>query len=59
MLYARDIPNRTSRVVGTAAMEYRRFCKLFGASIGIVLHVWHAMEEGGLIPNKSKPKHLL
>jgi hypothetical protein len=40
-------------------MEDRRFRELFGASIGVVLHVWHAMEEGGLLPNKSKPKHLL
>jgi hypothetical protein len=55
----RDIQNRTSRVVGTAAMEDCRFCELFGASISVVLHVWHAMEEGGLLPNKSKPKHLL
>ncbi len=56
---AQDIQNQTSRVVRTAAMEDRRFRELFGANIGIVLHVWHAMEEGGLLPNKSKPKHLL
>jgi hypothetical protein len=56
---AQDIQNWTSRVVGTAAMEDRRFRELFGASIRIVLYVWHAMEEGGLLPNKSKPKHLL
>ncbi|KAL3806987.1 hypothetical protein ACHAXA_007620 [Cyclostephanos tholiformis] len=29
---ARDIQNRTSRAIGTAAMEDRRFRKLFGAS---------------------------
>jgi hypothetical protein len=56
---ARDIQNRTSRAVGTVAMEDRRFRELFGASISIVLHVWSAMEECGLLPKKSRPKHLL
>ncbi len=56
---ARDIQNRMSRAVGTAAMEDRRFRELFGASVGIVLHVWSAMEEGGLLPKKGHPKHLL
>jgi hypothetical protein len=56
---ARDIQNRTSRVVGTVAMEDRRFRELFGASIGVVLHVWYTMDEGGLLLDKSKPKHLL
>ncbi len=36
---ARDIQNRTSRCVGTAAMEDRRFRGLFGARIEIVLKV--------------------
>jgi hypothetical protein len=40
-------------------MEDRRFRKLFGARMEIVLHVWYMMEEDGLLPNKSKPKHLL
>jgi hypothetical protein len=40
-------------------MEDHRFRELFGASIGVILHVWYAMEEGGLLPNKSRPKHLL
>jgi len=56
---ARDIQNRTSRGVGTAAMEDRRFCGLFGACIEIVLKVWFMLGEGGLRPKKSKPKHLL
>ena len=56
---ARDIQNRTSRAVGTVAMEDRCFRELFGASVSIVLHVWTAMEEGGLLPKKSRPKHLL
>jgi hypothetical protein len=56
---ARDIQNRTSRVVGTAAMEDRRFRELFGARMEIVLHVWYMMEEDGLLLDKSKPKHLL
>jgi hypothetical protein len=56
---AQDIQNRTSWNVGTVAMEDRRFRELFGASIGIVLRVWHMMEDGGLLPKKTKPKHLL
>jgi hypothetical protein len=56
---ARDIQNRMSRVVGTASMEDRRFRELFWSPMEIVLHVWYMMEEDGLLPDKSKPKHLL
>jgi hypothetical protein len=56
---ARDIQNRTSRCIGTAAMEDRRFRSLFGARIKIVLRVWLMLWEDGLRPKKSKPKHLL
>ena len=56
---ARDIQNRTSRCIGTAAMEDRRFRSLFGARIKIVLKVWLMLWEDGLRPKKSKPKHLL
>ena len=56
---ARDIQNRTSWSIGTAAMEDRRFRGLFGARIEIVLKVWLMLGEGGLRPKKSKPKHLL
>jgi hypothetical protein len=56
---ARDIQNRTSRSVGTAAMEDRRFRGLFGARIEIVLKVWSMLLEDGLRPEKSKPKHLI
>jgi hypothetical protein len=42
-----------------AAMEDRCFRKLFRAHMEIVLHVWYMMEEDGLLPNKSKSKHLL
>ena len=56
---ARDIQNRMPWAAGTAAMEDRRFHELFGASVSIILHVWTAMEEGGLLPEKSHPKHLL
>ena len=56
---ARDIQNRTSRIVGTAEMEDRRFRELFGARMEIVLHLWKMMEEDNLLPEKSKPKHLL
>jgi hypothetical protein len=55
----RDIQNRASRVIGTAVMEDRHFRELFGACMEIVLHVWYMMEEDGLLPDKSKPKHLL
>jgi len=56
---ARNIQNRMSRCVGTAAMEDRQFRGLFGACIEIVLKVWLMLGEGGLRPKKSKPKHLL
>jgi hypothetical protein len=56
---ARDIQNRTSRVVRTAAMEDCHFRELFGSRMEIVLYVWYMMEEDGLLPDKSKPKHLL
>ena len=56
---ARGIQNRTSRIVGTAAMEERRFRELFGARMEIVVHLWEMMEKGNLLPEKSKPKHLL
>jgi len=56
---ARDIQNRTSRCVGTAAMEDRRLRSLFGARIKIVLKIWSMLLEDGLRPKKSKPKHLL
>jgi len=54
---ARDIQNRTSRNAGAAAMEDRRFSELFGTSISIVLQVWHMMDDGGLLPEKTKPKN--
>jgi len=56
---ARDIQNRTSWCVGTAAMEDCRFRDLFGARIEIVLKEWSMLLEDGLCPKKSKPKHLL
>ena len=56
---ARDIQNRTSRIVGTAKMEDCRFCELLRACMEIVIHIWVMMEEDDLLPKKSKPKHLL
>ena len=56
---ARDIQNRTSRIVGTAEMEDCRFCELFGARMEIVVHLWVMMDDNDLLPPKSKPKHLL
>ena len=40
-------------------MEDRRFRELFGEKMEIVVHLWEMMEEGDLLPEKSKPKHLL
>ena len=56
---ARDIQNRTSRIVGTAQMEDRRFRELFRACMEIVVHLWVMMDDDDLLPKKSKPKHLL
>jgi hypothetical protein len=51
--------NRVRRKVGTAAREDQRFCELFGAPFAIVQMVWDMLEEVGLLPEKSEPKHLL
>ena len=56
---ARDIMNRVGRKVGTAAREDRRFREHFGAPFAIVRMVWDMLVEGGLLPNKGEPKHLL
>ena len=56
---ARDIMNRASRKVGSVAREDRRFREHFGAPFTIVQMVWDMLVEGGLLPEKGKPKHLL
>ena len=56
---ARDIMNRASRKVGSAAREDRRFREHFGAPFAIVRMVWDMLAEGGLLPEKGLPKHLL
>jgi len=56
---ARDIMNRASRKVSSAAREDRRFREHFGAPFAIVRMVWDMLVEGGLLPEKGKPKHLL
>ena len=56
---ARDIMNRVGRKVGTSAREDRRFREHFGAPFAIVRMVWDMLVEGGLLPEKGKPKHLL
>ncbi len=56
---AGDIQNWMSQAVGTAALEDCRFCELFRASIGIALHLWNAVEGGGLLPKESRLEHLL
>ena len=54
-----DIMNRVGQKVGTAAREDRRFCEHFGVPFAIVQMVWDMLVEGGLLPNKGEPKHLL
>jgi len=56
---ARDIMNQASRKVGLAAREDHRFCEHFGAPFTIVRMVWDMLVEGGLLPEKGKPEHLL
>ena len=56
---ARDIMNRVGRKVGTAAREDRCFREHFGAPFAIVRMVWDMLVEGGLLPKKGEPKHLL
>ncbi len=56
---ARDIMNWVRRKVGTAAREDQRFREHFGAPFAIVQMVWDMLEEGGLLPEKGEPKHLL
>ncbi len=55
----RDIMNRVGRKVGTAAREDHRFREHFGAPFAIVRMVWDMLVEGGLLPKKGEPKHLL
>jgi hypothetical protein len=55
----RDIMNQASRKIGTIAMEDRQFHSFFGAWKEIAKMVWNMLGEGGLCPEKSKPKHLL
>ena len=54
----RDIMNRVRRKVGTAAREDRRFHKHFGVPFEIVRMIWDMLEEGYILPKKSKPMHL-
>ena len=51
--------NRSTKKLGTAAMEDRRFRSIFGVRNEIILKVWGMLGEGGLRPEKCKPKHLL
>jgi hypothetical protein len=51
--------NWVRRKVEMAAREDRCFREHFGAPFAIVRMVWDMLEEGGLLPEKGKPKHLL
>jgi hypothetical protein len=56
---AQEIMNQAGQRVGTAAMEDRLFHSFFGVRFEIIRMVWDMLGEGGLCPEKSKPKHLL
>ena len=45
--------------MGTAAREDRCFREHFGVPFMIIRIVWDMLIEGYLLPEKSKPKHLL
>jgi hypothetical protein len=51
--------NRSTKKLGMATMEDRRFRSFFGVQNEVVLKVWGMLGEGGLRPANSKPKHLL
>jgi hypothetical protein len=53
---ARDIQNRTSRCVGTAVLEDRRFRGLFVACIEIVLKVWSMLLGRWPTPQEEQAK---
>ena len=40
-------------------MEDRRFRSFFGVRFEIIHMAWDMLGEGGICPEKSKPKHLL
>ncbi len=56
---ARDIQNRASRRVGTATMEARHFREFFRTSLLVVEKTWELLERDSLLPEGSRPKHLL
>ena len=56
---ARDIQNRASHRVGTAMTEARHFREFFGTSVLVVEKTWELLERDSLIPEGSRPKHLL
>ncbi len=51
--------NWAGQRVGTAAMKECHFGSFFGVRFEIVRMEWDMLGEGGLCPEKSKPKHLL
>jgi hypothetical protein len=56
---ARSIMNWMLQKVGTATMEDRCFHAFFGTWKEIIHTLWDMLGEGGLRPEKCKPKHLL
>lgn len=56
---ARDIQNRASKPVGAASSETRHFREFFGTSLLVVDKLWWLLVKNDLLPEKSRPKHLL
>jgi hypothetical protein len=56
---ARNIQNRASKPVGAASSEKRHFREFFGTSLLVVDKLWWLLVENDLLPEKSRPKHLL
>jgi hypothetical protein len=56
---ARDIQNRASRHVCAATMEMRHFREFFGTNVLVVEKTWELLERDSLLPEGSRPKHLL
>ena len=54
-----DIMNQARPKVGMAVWEDCHFHEHFYMPFAIIQMVWDMLEGGGLLPKKSKPKHLL
>jgi len=55
----RDIQNWASKPVGAVSSETRHFREFFGTSLLVVNKLWWLLVKNDLLPEKSRPKHLL